>query len=174
MEDWEQNDAHTDSPQAQFKLLSKYQDLHYIWPEDPYSAFTICSECLIWYHRKHAINKNWGWACILVPKGKKINMALIDSYSHEFIFQNNINENDNDRLQNLIAISSQKENVVVVDENKKIIKPTEHYRNYLGEFSKNDLIWENVPESNKINPLDVASQFDDGNILDLSTDDDSD
>ena len=85
---------------------------------------------------KVGTEKDYGWCVILVSKGEDFVDAKYNDYEHEPIKHNCNN------LHKLIAISTQQENIIMLDENNSLIKPKTFWErafpceDYVGPWEK--------------------------------------
>lgn len=124
LETWEQKIIHSREYKNQCRLLAKYQNLKYVWPEDPSYAATICGECLYWVEKDEHWNKGnpWGWHVLLIPKGQLFNANNISNYETVAI------ENEKGNLHFLISTTEQDDNVTIFGPNDVILDPEKVFK----------------------------------------------
>ena len=144
LEEWEKEYVHKNDAMAQYKLLAKYQNMRYMWPDSnhiaPVHTCYISEQRLIWLPKKK--DDAWGWCVILVPKGRDYDDERIQEYEHKPIKGKN-------SFHHLIAICDQREDVVVVDEEGVEVSPEDlfvrqHHVAYPGR-------WDTFPDNTEDN-----------------------
>ena len=100
IEEWENEAVVKKDGTYMFKLLGKYGNMRYIYPEQKTpEGYTICTHKMKWIEpengkkkRKNGLNttvENYlGWACILIPKGEEYVDDELDNYEVQFITAN--------------------------------------------------------------------------------------
>jgi len=164
LEKWEEKNCYNNSTASHYRLLSKYGGMQYIWPKTTSTgkkhACYITDSQLVWKD-KVGNEKDYGWCVILVPKGVEFVDANYNNYEHEPI-KNNCNN-----LHLLIAISTQQENIIMLDENNSIIKPKSFHEKH---FPNIDYVgaWERFPNYRHDNLFisDDDSKADENSLLD--------
>ena len=91
-EKWEKEHYHNKSSVSHIKLLSKYENMRYICPEGPNGkvyASVVLEDMLVWKDRKDKVGKEWGWHCVMIPKGITYHRDHLLDYALEPISPNN-------------------------------------------------------------------------------------
>ena len=136
IEGWEDAAVGDKDCLSMFRLLRKYGNMRYIYPEDNSPKYyTVCGHKMKWVERisgkKKRKNKldvemeNYtGWACLLIPKGDVFNEEELNNYEVQCITR----QYD---VHTCIAICDQ-ENVNVVDKHGKGIDPVMEFEHLFG------------------------------------------
>ena len=103
---------------SKYKLLEKYRDLKFVWPDGAPYAATICGESLHWIEKRQAKKdrEHYGWSVVIVPKGLEYSKTNHYYYDYEPIKSEN-------ESQLLIAATVQSENIICIDKDKNILDP---------------------------------------------------
>ena len=164
MEEWENEAVGKRDGTYMFKLLGKYGNMRYIYPEEEANEyFTICTHKMKWIQPDNEKNKkkpdngkrkrkkkngkdksddNYrGWACILIPKGEEYIDDELEEYAVHYITAN-------EDLHTCIAICDQ-DNVKVVDNDRKVIDPVLEFEDQFGHKGyTHPGKWKNIPNRN--------------------------
>ena len=165
LEDWKKDLSEQNNPIAHHRLLAKYANMKYAWPEDgaldnegkprfkKYASY-VSSEHLVWRNRGTGYtdddDRGWEWCCVLIPKGVEYVQNHFEEYELEAI-----NSKDSEFHQ-IIAMTSQEENVVVYLKNDEgsiySVNPQKLFDSLFEEMDHKFITWENYPNSKKGNP----------------------
>ena len=139
IEDWEADAVVKRDCLTMYKLLGKYGNMRYIYPEGDTALFyTICVHKMKWINnagkkkRKDKLDvedENYlGWACLLIPKGEEFIEEELDSYEVQCI-------TTSEDIHTCIAICDQ-ENVKVVNREGKVLDPVLEFNHYFKKKRK--------------------------------------
>ena len=152
--------VHDRTYKSQCKLLAKYQNLKYYWPENKAYGATIAN-VLAFVERDDDYVKGepWGWHVILIPKGQTFDSNHFDEYERQSLYKS--------ELQYIVSITEQDENVTCLDRNEKVIDPYETFKEWFKEtpyISFKDL--PDVKETNCYHGYDSVDDSDDSDESD--------
>ena len=149
IEDWEEEAVVDHDCLSMFKLLGKYGNMRYIYPEEEANEFyTICGHKMKWIQRESGKKRrknrldvpesNYeGWACILIPKGEVFDDDEFENYEVQLI-------TTKEDLHTCISICDQ-DNVKVMDKDGKGIDPVLEFNHlYKDKGLKHPGKWNNI------------------------------
>ena len=152
LEDWELELTHKNTPEAHMRLLAKYGNMKYVWPESCTEfqkyASVVSDDFLVWRKKsndhKPDEDTGWGWTCVLVPKGQVYDSNRFSEYELE-----TINSPCSD-FHDLIALSTQDDDVVVLDVMDREVKPEVLHKRIFPQIQF--VRWHEYPDCNRKNP----------------------
>jgi hypothetical protein len=144
LEDWEKEVVHdSEKYKSECKLLAKYRNLKWVWPEDTTYAATISSHGLVYCGKEDVKQgETYGWCVVFIPKGIIFDPELEDKYDADPI-------DSDDDLHMLIAATKQDPDVVCIDKNGKELIPDEVFYDNFPNLEY--MPWEAFPANTKLN-----------------------
>jgi hypothetical protein len=152
IEEWEEDAVVNNDCLSMFKLLGKYGNMRYIYPEgNAPECYTICGHKMKWIKRESGKKKRKdrldvpetqyeGWACILIPKGEEFDDDEFENYEVQLI-------TTTEDLHTCIAICDQ-DNVKVLDKNGKGIDPVLEFNHlYKNKGLQHPGKWNDIPDT---------------------------